>query len=155
MTKLTAEEVNQIISDTTEQLNNVVSQAQSKIETTINGFEQKQTETIATLNELVRTLKSMREGKTDVDSETLQRNMMACVRGECRRLQMNIDGVKQEQSRQRHVINAIPQQFQNQIAQAFPPEPKMFTCEVCGSQFPHGVERCPACGVYLDWSGST
>ena len=157
MTKLTAEEVNQIIADSTEQLNNVISQAQSQIESTINGFEQKQARTIQTLADLIETLQGTQGQQANINPETLQKNMMACVRGECRRLQMNINVVKQEQSRQGQLMNAIPQQVQNQITQALPPqrEPTMFNCEVCGSQFSQGVERCPACGVFLDWSGSS
>ena len=157
MTKLTAEEVDQLIADTMEKLNNVVSQAQAQMQDTVNGFEKKQARTIQTLTDLIETLQGTQGQQANINPETIQKNVMACVRGECRRLQMNINVVKQEQSRQGKLMNAIPQQVQNQITQALPsqPDPNVFKCEVCGSQFPYGVERCPACGVYLDWSGSS
>ena len=155
MSGLSPEEIDRLTADTITKLNEVVSQAQTQMQNTVDGFERKQTETIQTLTDLIETLQTAQGRQANIDPEILQKNVMACMRGECRRLQQNINGVKQEQSRQSQIINAIPQQLQNQITQALPPQPERFTCEVCGSQFTNGVERCPACGVYLDWSGSS
>ena len=156
MSGLSPEEVDSLIVDTMEQLNKVIGKAQRQMESTISGFEKKQTETIRTLTDLVHTLQTTQAPQANVDPKIIQENVMACVRGECRRIQMNIDQMKQEQARLSQFINSFPQQLQNQISQALPqapPEPKMFTCEICGSQFYDKVERCPYCGVYLDWTG--
>ena len=154
MSGLSPEEVDSLIVDTMEQLNKVIGKAQRQMESTISGFEKKQTETIRTLTDLVHTLQTTQAPQVNVDPKIIQKNMMACVRGECRRIQGNINEVKREQVHLSQSINAFPQQVQTQIAQAFPPppEPKMFTCEVCGSQFPTGVINCPGCGVIIEWN---
>ena len=153
MSGITAEEVDQIISDSMGQLNKVIAQAQSEMNDTVSGFEQKQSKTIQTLTDLVQTLQTAQKGQVNIDPN-IQKNMMACVRGECRRLQMNIGELKREQARQSQFIDAIPQQLHNQIAEALPlqPEQEMFKCEVCGSQFPAGVTNCPGCGVVIEWN---
>ena len=110
MSGITAEEVDAIIADTMEKMNGVIAQAQEKMQHTVSGFEQKQAETLETLSDLVETLQAKPGRQADIDPKIIQRNVMACVRGECRRLQLNIGDLKQEQSRQSQVINAIPQQ---------------------------------------------
>ena len=119
MSGITAEEVDQIISDSMGQLNKVIAQAQSEMNDTVSGFEQKQSKTIQTLTDLVQTLQTAQKGQVNIDPN-IQKNMMACVRGECRRLQMNIGELKREQARQSQFIDAIPQQLHNQIAEALP-----------------------------------
>ena len=153
MSGLSPEEVNQIIADTTEQLNKVIGKAQRQMESTIRGFEEKQSETIRTLSDLVQTLQTTPAPQANVDPKIIQKNMMACVRGECQRLQMNINEVKREQSRQSQVINAFPQHLQQQISQALPqaPAPQVFHCDSCGVILPNGTERC-SCGAIYDWN---
>ena len=109
-------------------------------------------ETIAAFNELKELLPVIKQMGISFDPQILQKNITACVRGECRRLNLNISDIRKKLP----PLQVPPQvPLAQQTPPQAPPAPQVFSCEVCGSQFSYGVERCPACGVFLDWSGSS
>ena len=101
-------------------------------------------ETIGTFNELRELLPAIKQFGISFNPQAIQQSINSCVRGECRRLNMHIRQMKDSMQPQ------IP-------PDAVPPQPDqppivMYTCVLCGREFPRGSAKCPHCYTeYSDW----
>ena len=105
-------------------------------------------ETISTFNELRELLPMIRQMGVQFDPQMLQKNINSCVRGECRRLTMNVNDIRTK-LQQAQAPPQVP--LVHQAPPQAPPTPQVFHCGNCGTILPHGTQRC-VCGAYFDWS---
>ena len=105
-------------------------------------------ETIKAFSELKELLPLIKEMGISFNPQTLQKNITSCVRGECRRLNMNVSDIRKKLQ---EVQAPPPMPVVPLVPPQAPPAPQVFHCGNCGAILPHGTQRC-MCGVFYDWS---
>ena len=105
-------------------------------------------ETIGTFNELRELLPAIKQFGISFNPQSIQKNINSCVRGECRRLHMNMADIRKKIQQ----VQASPQvPMVQQAPPQTPPSPQVFHCDACGAILPIGTEIC-SCGAVYNWN---
>ena len=126
----------------------------------LDGYDQAVQAKLAKLDEQIQTFNALNEAmqarqaagaEQGMNLSAVQKNVLACMRGECRRLQGNINEMRVEQNRQGQIVGMLTQPPpQNPLPQ--PPQQRFIDCSICHNQVPVGAYQCPYCSVIYDWS---
>ena len=123
-------------------------------------------EQAATFTALVETLREQKATGAEMPPkviEDLRGNILACVRGECRKLGMNISEIRGQLSVNQPGRRAPPGQ-RSAPGQPVPPQtaplpqapapqpaPPMYPCQICHQPFQAGLPQCPHCSTVYTW----
>ena len=144
---LTKPEIDMIVNGLYSQLANDQAELMKELQEARKDLTEAQ-ETISAFNELRELLPVIKQMGVQFDPQALQKNITSCVRGECRRLNMNVSDIRKK-LQQAQAPPQVP--LVHQAPPQAPPTPQVFHCGNCGTILPHGTQRC-VCGAYFDWS---
>ena len=123
-------------------------------------------EQAATFTALVETLREQKAAGVEMPPEIMkdiQNNIIGCVRGECRRLGINVNEIKGQLTHRlggappgrvppgQNPAPVPPQTAPPPQAPAPQPAPPMYSCQICHQPFQAGLPQCTHCGTKYTW----